>query len=385
MEINYGSGGSANCVLVPPFNCKKRKYNNNYVSKIAKFTTDEEINLINNEIRIGKFLKHKKIDKYIVIINDNCNLKKSKYKKLKKCNLDKKSNYKILYSKNVGCYPLTKKSKVYVNNNNSIKNIHVNNIINNKIISNNKKYNISNIKRKCGEFTNEFVVDMCFSDNYQIKSIKTLLKILKLLHQNTIIHGDIKLDNIISNNKKEIRLIDFGGSSILSDFNILDIKSNFNILIIKITHILLTHTIEYLSPEILIIFEFYKNKDINKKQMFINIKQILEKTLNNPLPKESIIELKNIIDFTYKNKKQFIRDMFLLNKKSNIFKSDIYSMGIVLYYIYKYIIGSRNNIHSNNLKNKPLKQIMNLIINMTHIDYRKRYNIVKCYRKFSFK
>ena len=381
MEINYGSGGSAKCVLVPPFNCNKPKYNKNYVSKISKFTKNEEINIINNEIRIGKFLKDKKLDKYFVLVIDNCNLKKSKYKKLKKCNLDKKSNYKILYSKNVGCYPITKKSKVYVNNNNSIKKIKVNNIINNKIISNNKKYNISNIKWNCGEFTNELVVDMCFSDNYQIKSIKTLLKMLKLLHKNTIIHSDIKLDNIISNNKNEIRLIDFGGSSILSDFNILDIKSDFNILIIKITHIILNHTLEYVSPELLIIFEFFKNKDITKKEMFNNIQLILEKSLTKSLHKKTIMDLKNIIDFIYKNKRQFIKDMFLLNKNSNIFKSDIYSMGIVLFYIYKYKIATQNN----NLKNKHLKQIMKLIYNMTRIDYRKRYNIGKCCRKFIFK
>ena len=372
MEINYGSGGSANCVLVPPFNCKKRKYNKNYVSKIAKFTTKEEINIINNEIRIGKFIKDKKLDKYFVLVTDHCNLKKSKYKTLKKCNLDKKSNYKILYSKNAGCYPITKKSKVYVSNNKVIKNIHVNNIINNKIISNNKKYNRSNIKWNCGEFTNEFVVDMCFSDYNQIKSIQSLLKMLKLLHQNTIIHGDIKLDNIISNNKQELRLIDFGGSSILSDFNILDIKSDFNILIIKITNILLNYTIEYASPELLIIFEFYKNKDITKKEMFNNIQLILEKSFNKSLHKKTIIELKNIIDFIYKNKRRFIRDMFLLNKNSKIFKSDIYSMGMVLFYIYNYISKSSN-------------KIMKLIYNMTQIDYRKRYNIGKCCRKFSFK
>jgi serine/threonine protein kinase len=381
MEINYGSGGSANCVLVPPFNCKKRKYNNNYVSKIAKFTTKEEINLITNEIRIGKFLKNKKLDKYFVLVTDHCNLKKSKYKTLKKCNLDKKSNYKILYSKNVGCYPITKKSKVYVSNNNLIKKIKVNNIINNKIISKNKKYNSSNIKWICGEFTNELVVDMCFSESNQIKSIQSLLKMLKLLHQNNIIHGDIKLDNIISNNNQEIRLIDFGGASILSDFNILDINSDFNILIIKISHILLNHTIEYVSPELLIIYEFYKNKDIKKKEMFNNIQLILEKSFNKSLHKKTIMELKNIIDFIYKNKRRFIRDMFLLNKNSKIFKSDIYSMGMALFYIYKYIIGKQNI----NLKNKSLKQIMKLIYNMTHIDYRKRYNISKCCRIFSFK
>ena len=61
---------------------------------------------------------------------------------IKKCPLDPKKKYKILYSRNAGCKKITKNSKIFVKNkDNNLKKIDVNNIRTNNIISKNKKYN----------------------------------------------------------------------------------------------------------------------------------------------------------------------------------------------------------------------------------------------------
>ena len=39
------------------------------------------------------------------------------------------------------------------------------------------------------------------------------------MHQKLIIHGDIKLTNIMINSKRQIKLIDFGYSSFVSEFS----------------------------------------------------------------------------------------------------------------------------------------------------------------------
>ena len=38
MDIDYGTGLTASCVLTPPFNCNGRKYNSNYI-KIKTITS----------------------------------------------------------------------------------------------------------------------------------------------------------------------------------------------------------------------------------------------------------------------------------------------------------------------------------------------------------
>ena len=37
-NINFGEGGAKNCVLVPPFNCIGKNYDENYISKLANIS-----------------------------------------------------------------------------------------------------------------------------------------------------------------------------------------------------------------------------------------------------------------------------------------------------------------------------------------------------------
>jgi len=65
------------------------------------------------------------------------------------------------------------------------------------------------------------------------------LSALKHLQKYNIVHADIKLENIIINNKNEIKLIDFGLSRIIEKGSILQLK----------THI---GTVGYVSPEVMV-------------------------------------------------------------------------------------------------------------------------------------
>ena len=388
LDIDYGSAGTANCVLVPPYNYKKGKYNNNYVSKIANYTEDKKI--IDNEIRISNYLKqnisNNLIDKYFSIVINNHNLKKSKYKKLKKCNLKSNTDYKILYSKNVGCKPITKHSKIFIKNNN-IHKIRVNNIKETKIISKKKIYNSKQIVRTCGDLIQELVQKKTFSEKMRVKSIKILIKSMKILHNNNLIHFDIKLDNIIYDNNK-LRLIDFGGSILLHDFNNINLNNDFNVLIDEIYNKLFSWTTDYISPEILIILEFKKNPFINQDEMIYKIKKIIENSINERLNKKYYLELTQLIEYIYDNKLKFIKELFKNGYKSYIFKTDIYSMGISIYILLKYLNNDTKftlkSHRFNKYKKIKMHKIMKLLYNMTIIDYRNRYNINDCIQYLSF-
>ena len=388
LNIDYGSAGTANCVLVPPYNYKKGKYNNNYVSKIANYSEDKKI--IDNEIRISNYLKknvsNNLINKYFSIVINDHNLKKSKYKKLIKCNLKSNTDYKILYSKNVGCKPIKKHSKIFIKNKN-IRKIRVNNIKENKILSNKKIYNSKQIVRTCGDLIQELVQIKTFSVKNRVKSIKILIKAINILHNNNIIHFDIKLDNIIADNTKTLRLIDFGGSVLLDDFNNINLNNDFNILINTIFNKFFSWTTDYISPEILIILEFKKNPFINQDEMIYKIKKIIENSINERLNKKHYLELTQLIDYIYDNKLKFIKELLKNGYKSYIFKTDIYSMGISIYILLKYLNNEINftlKSHKfNKYKKIKLDKIMKLLYNMTIIDYRNRYNINDCMKYLS--
>lgn len=379
MEINHGSAGTSVCVLVPPYNCKGKKYNNSYVSKIVEYSAKN--NIINNEIRISKYLlKHYKktiLYKYFSIILDSCIVKSKK--QLGKCKTKKNKKYIILYSKNAGCKPITKSSKVFVKNTK----IKINNIQYNILISNNKKYKKNNIDRRCGDLTASegTLLKVFFSKKYEKQNVKRLIKILSLLHKFNVIHCDIKLDNIISNSKKELKLIDFGVSILLSDLQALqaiNLDYNFNVLLNKFHSKFYGWTNNYISPEIIIISKFFENKDIDKDNMMILLKNKLEESFYVDYVdsfKHNI--LINLIDYVYNNKMEFIISLI----DEGIFKTDIYSMGMTLYYIFNYVFDTPINLDINTINNK----LVSLIYNMTYIDYRSRYNINQCIKADYFK
>jgi serine/threonine protein kinase len=381
MNINHGTAGSALCVLVPPYNCKSKKYNNNYVSKIVEYSNKK---IIINELRIAKYLlKHYKktiLYKYFSLILDSCVVKSNK--QLGKCKKTQKNKkYIVLYSKNAGCKPITKSSKVFVKTQfNKMNKIKINNIQSNVIISNNIKYKKNNIIRKCGDLSsfNGAILTMCFSKKYEKNNVKRLIKILSLLHKLKVIHCDIKLDNIISNNKKEIRLIDFGVSILLSDLQNLNLDYNFNVLLNKFHSKFYGWTTNYISPEIIIVSKFFENNDIDKDNMIILLKNKLETSFYLGYVNSTNHQiLTQLVDYVYNNKMQFLIDLI----DGEIFKTDIYSMGITLYYIFNYVFDNPINLEIDKENNK----LVSLIYNMTLIDYRSRFNINKCTNSDYFK
>ena len=80
--------------------------------------------------------------------------------------------------------------------------------------------------------------------------------------------------------------------------------------------------------------------------------------------------LTQLVDYVYNNKMQFLISLI----DGEIFKTDIYSMGITLYYIFNYLVDTPINLELDKETNK----LVSLIYNMTLIDYRSRFNIYKC-------
>ena len=376
MDIDYGTGLTASCVLTPPFNCKGRKYNSNYISKLVE-NNDENKQLISNEIRISKYLSRKInkniLEKYFCVVLDSCVVNSSR---ILRCKLKPNTDYKILYSKNGACKPITKKSSIFVKKNNGVEKIKVNNIKNNKILSKRRLYTKDDILRRCGVLYESHLIDFCFSKKYRKKNIKRLLNIIKLLQNNNLIHLDIKIDNLVVNIKREIRLIDFGGSIIYRDLSYLSNNTNFFDIINKLfNNNFLAWTEYYLSPEILIIYEFYKNNNIDKLDMFKNVKTKLEELYDFDYIK--IKELLDLIEYIYHNKIEFIEALFFKNKESNIYKVDIYAMGVTLFSIFEHIYKTESN--------ELLYDLEELINNMIRIDYRHRSNIKECLKLSYFR
>ena len=376
MDIDYGTGLTATCVLTPPFNCNGRKYNSNYISKFVE-NNDENKPLLDNEIRISKYLAKKInkniLEKYFAVVLDSCVVNSNK---IQKCKLKPNTDYKVLYSKNGSCKPITKKASIFVKNSNQQKKISVNSIKNNKVLSSGKLYSKNDIIRKCGVLYEPHIIDICFSKKFRKKNIKRLLNMLKFFKNNNLIQLDIKLENLVVNIKKEIRLIDFGGSIIYRDFAYLSNNNEFFDILNKLfSNNILAWTEYYLAPEILIMNEFYNNNSIEHIDMFLIIKTKLEELydFNSIISKE----LLDLIYYIYDNKMEFIKSLFFNNKESKIYNVDVYATGISLFSIYEHIHKQEENEDFNSLEE--------LINKMIRIDYRERINIKDCFKSSYFR
>jgi serine/threonine protein kinase len=282
----------------------------------------------------------------------------------------------VLYSKNGSCKPITKKASIFVKNSNQPKKIKVNSIKNNKVLSDGKLYYKNDIIRKCGVLYQPNIIAICFSGKYRKKNIKRLLNIVKLLKNNKLIQLDIKLENLVVNIKREIRLIDFGGSIIYQDLSYLSNNTDFFDIINKLlNNNILAWTDYYLAPEILIISEFYNNNNIEQLEMFGNIKTKLEEIYD--FDNIKIRELLYLIAYIYDNKMEFIKSLFFNNNESKIYNVDVYAMGISLFSIYEHThkIDSKENVTA-------LEELIN---NMIRIDYRDRINIKDCLKSSYFR
>ena len=386
MDIDYGTGGTASCVLSPPFNCKGRNYNTNYISKLVEDSKRNK-SILANEIRISKYLLKKiktgLLEKYLAVVVDSCKVNSNK---IKRCKLKPNTNYIVLYSKNGACKPISRKSKIFIKNNSKKRRIYVNNIKNNKVISNGIMYNKNNVVRLCGRLSDYDVIELLFSEKNRKKSIKHLLNMLKLLKNNNVVHFDIKMENLVVNVNKEIRLIDYGGTLIYRDLKYLQSYTDFFDIIHNFCKKnIYTWTSTEFSPEMHIIRAFYKDNNIDKMDMFNKIKTILENVYDFDEHKED--ELIGLINYIYDNKMEFITSFLLNNKESDIYKVDVYAIGITLYFMYEKMFKKKYNISIHNIEDiKKLKlyNLGDLIYNMSRIDYRQRYTLNECFKSNYF-
>ena len=109
---------------------------------------------------------------------------------------------------------------IYTDNNNLINITESNNINNYSEIINGKVfYKIEELAENGELFNYIYELDKGFPEEISSKIFSSIIKSLQILHQNNIIHGDIKRENILLGNNFVPKLIDFGFSTKLKEKN----------------------------------------------------------------------------------------------------------------------------------------------------------------------
>lgn len=359
-----GKGGFT-CVIKPAITCKTKKYNNTIVSKITKkkqFTkTYKEVN---NKLKV--------IDpeqQYFIYYDTYCNLKKTdiakRFQKDLKIINDEDSTYLLSDLDDLDdlyCEIDKKHSYININENYGGDSLY-------KIL----QYNTLPIKSNISDI------------------ITNLLNGLKLLHDNKIVHRDIKIDNItITKEKKRLstKYIDFNNATFSTKINRISLIGNYSYNI----------SLDYLIFFYLHIFINNRKYDFNTKLINIisklcikNIKSSLMILSNIDLSFTSIISLETNIIHTYKEKDgdienlKFNKLIKLVHKKFKtvnkskkqlltyfknelVYKNDIYGLGIVFK-----IIKTKLDIPDKAFNHK----LTTLIDKMTNILPEKRINITE--------
>lgn len=356
--VKIGEGGEG-CVVKPHIPCKKN-IKGDYITKIIKLEDENDRTNAYNELLIHKLLFD--IDtknKYFITIIDICpiedNIDRNNVsytnvsKRLKnKCKIEPNSEY-LNYIMPYGGLNLD--DVVFM-----------------------KKYN--NIR---------YLININFRS-----LIKHLLLGLKKMHQNYIIHHDIKLDNIAIkkvNNKLFVKYLDFGFAENIKSKNI-KIYDNISFTAFGspsymptdmfITSQIITHMSKHSKIKLLdpnykynnlndIYYELNdKNLDIYRYSIGLN-----SKTLKiSKSKKKDIVSFNDIINIYNMLSKQVINNVFLKDYYKHIdgyvYKYDIYSLGIVFFQLYK------------NCKIDTNDDILDLIRHMIKNNPQERYNINQC-------
>jgi serine/threonine protein kinase len=197
-----------------------------------------------------------------------------------------------------------------------------------------KKYN--NILSDIKNLEIEVVINVIFN----------LINNLYILHNNNIIHRDIKPDNILWNNEYDVKFIDFGLAQLGCYKSKICEKLNYNV-----------YTDYWRPPEVRNKLKYNKKADVFALGL-VFIEFIL-KTMNNHTHNNKTI-YKLIMEYTcdYLDKARYITN-YKLFIKQNLF----------------------NNIDINDIN----ENILDLICNMTIPNYKIRYNIGDCINHDLFK
>lgn len=402
MDINFGEGGVANCVLSPPYICQGKEHiTNNYISKISDLSESKSMS-IDNEITISNYIKDIKniiyvkgnsptslkkwIHKHYSIIDDYCIVNGYMLineNKLKKCNIYPHQKYIIMYSLNGSCLPLKKGDKIIVDDKTHtygiVDDIGAGTISYKETTGKKNKaksISVDLIHRFCGDLfiNNKYVLYNNFgTSKYRNKNFKFLLQSLKVLADNSIVHGDIKLENLICNDKGEVRMIDFGGALCLDKvkMNKNDYCKNYLYNDDYINSILLnmftTYTPRYTPIEVIVLKLLLRNYNRSEiyKYIYDNLESYFFKKTNTNI-------LDTMIDNLIKNKVELLNNAYCKDT-SILYKYDVYSIGLVFYEICRFLDSTFESIEPKTIK---------LINNMIEFDYQKRFNIEQCLNMF---
>jgi serine/threonine protein kinase len=162
-----------------------------------------------------------------------------------------------------------------------------------------------------GELLNYIYLTNGFGETYGRIIFSSLLDAVEYLHNNNIVHRDIKADNIMLNSNLEIKLVDFGfATNSLKNNNLININSENNIEKGKLNTFL--GTPNYAAPELHLKIPYYgKSNDIFSLgvTLFIIVTGTLPFKL--PLPNDPLYQ------YIYKN--DYIA--FWIKRKLNLSQS----------------------------------------------------------------